>query len=193
METHNLNSPSYWVKRFQPLIPHKGKVLDLAAGSGRHAYYLLNKGYRVVAVDKNIVPLQFLTKYPAAEIEEADLENGLNYSFDGKEFDGILVSNYLHRPLLEPLLRALTPSGIFIYETFARGNEIYNRPRNPNYLLCSSELIKLVETKLQIIAYEHGIIQTEAGLRVKQRICASNTLQTSSRSDKNPDPHYLFP
>ena len=44
-------------------------------------------------------------------------------------------SNYLHRPLFAPLLAALAPEGVLLYETFARGNEAFGRPSNPDFLL----------------------------------------------------------
>ena len=44
-------------------------------------------------------------------------------------------ANYLHRPLLPLLLAALADDGVLLYETFARGNEAYGRPSNPDFLL----------------------------------------------------------
>jgi SAM-dependent methyltransferase len=56
----------------------------------------------------------------------------------GDDYDGIIVTNYLHRPLLPAIARALAPGGVLIYETFARGNERFGRPRNPDFLLGSA-------------------------------------------------------
>jgi len=39
-----ITAPSPWVKRFAPLIPAGGRVLDLACGNGRHTRYLIRTG-----------------------------------------------------------------------------------------------------------------------------------------------------
>jgi hypothetical protein len=39
--------------RFCPLIAEGGRVLDLAAGSGRHSVYLAKLGFSVLAVDRD--------------------------------------------------------------------------------------------------------------------------------------------
>ena len=173
--------PSDWVLRFA----------DLVKADGRHSELFLSKGFAVTAVDIDVSDLIDNTA-TSFEVVQCDLETE-SWPFRSNYFDGIVVSNYLHRPLFPNLIASLAPNGVLIMETFAVGNEKLGRPSNPSFLLERGELLNAFSADLQIIAYEHGIIQTEAGLRVKQRICASNTLQTSSRSDKNPDPHYLFP
>ena len=49
--------------------------------------------------------------------------------------------------------------GVLLYETFARGNEAYGRPTNPDFLLQPGELIEVVRGRLQIVAYEHGYLE----------------------------------
>ena len=129
-----MESPSAWVVRFAPRIREGDIVLDLAAGSGRHARYLRKLGHRVVAVDVDVSRLADLADDEAVELVEADLENA-DWPFAGRRFDGIIVTNYLHRPLLPVLAESLTPGGVLIYETFAEGNEKYGRPSNPAFLL----------------------------------------------------------
>ena len=50
--------PSTWVRRFAPLIRPGGRVLDLAAGGGRHTRLLLDMGFAVTAVDRDVTALQ---------------------------------------------------------------------------------------------------------------------------------------
>jgi len=188
-----ISTPSPWVKRFAPLVPKGGAVLDLASGGGRHARWFLDRGHCVTAVDRDGVPLQALTNAPKATVIEADLENGGptfsgNGPLTGKTFKGIVVVNYLFRPLFDELLDALDPGGILIYETFALGNEDFARPRNPDHLLKSGELLDLVAGKLQVIAYEHGITQSAEIPGVKQRLVAVNNLGLSVRQDHQPSP-----
>ena len=47
-------TPSFWVRGFAPLIRAGGRVLDLAAGAGRHTRPLLDMGLNVTAVDRDI-------------------------------------------------------------------------------------------------------------------------------------------
>ena len=186
--------PSPWVRRFAGLIPATGPVLDLAAGNGRHARHLLGLGHAVVAVDRDGAALTSLADAAKARVIVADLETGrdpfqADGPLDGMAFAGIVVVNYLYRPLLPALLGALRPDGVLIYETFARGNERFTRPRNPDHLLRSGELLELAAGRLQVVAYEHGLIEAAEIPGVKQRICAVNDLGPSARDDGEPPNH----
>jgi SAM-dependent methyltransferase len=165
-----VTAPSPWVARFAPRIREGGTVLDVAAGSGRHARYLRELGFRVVAVDADTSRLADLADDAEAEIVEADLENA-GWPFEERIFDGIVVTFYLHRPLLPVLAESLAPGGVLIYETFAEGNEEYGRPRNPAFLLREGELVEAFAPKLKVIAYEHGY-EEHPRPGVRQRICA---------------------
>ena len=103
------------------------------------------------------------------------------------------MGNSLHRPLMENLLDSLEPGGLLIYETFARGNENFSRPRNPDHLLKSGELLQMVLGRLQVIAYEHGIREKSPLPGVIQRICAVNNLDQSVREDREPQVLNLEP
>ncbi|MEQ9681422.1 MAG: methyltransferase domain-containing protein [Rhodospirillales bacterium] len=189
-------TPSTWITRFAPLVamdgPAGGRVLDLAAGGGRHARHFLERGHPVTAADKDVSALADLARAARAEVVDIDLEDGSPWPFPPAAFAAIVVSNYLYRPHIEGLVGSLAPGGVLLYETFARGNEAFGRPRNPDHLLRSGELIDLVRERLQIVAYEHG--QTdEAPPGVKQRICAVNDLGLSTRDDGEPSPHSLMP
>jgi SAM-dependent methyltransferase len=165
-----LEAPSAWVVRFAPQIPAGGSVLDMACGAGRHARFLAGHGYRVLAVDIDAASLQPMNGRAGIETLAADLEGG-PWPFAGRLFDGIVVTRYLHRPLLAPLLDALAPGGVLIYETFAAGNERCGRPRNPEFLLQSGELLERVRGCLQVLAYEDLYVDTPKPAMM-QRICA---------------------
>ena len=169
---HKLNLPSSWVCRFAPLIGAGGAVLDVACGGGRHARYLAGLGYRVEATDRDSAALRELADCAGVTTLAHDLE-GAAWPYAGRQFDGIVVTNYLHRPLFSHLLAAVAPGGVLIYETFALGNERYGRPRNPEFLLNPGELLKVAHGHLEVIAYENLAVDMPRPAFV-QRMCAIN-------------------
>ena len=130
-------APSPWVVRFAPLIPAAGPVLDVACGRGRHTRFLLHLGRDVVAVDRDLAGIADLRDDPRLEAVEVDLEDGRPFPLAGRHFAAVVVTNYLHRPILDDLVAAVGPGGLLLYETFASGNEAVGRPSNPAYLLAA--------------------------------------------------------
>jgi len=169
---------SAWVVRFAPQIRAGGRVLDLACGAGRHARFLAGRGYQVLAVDIDATALQSMDGYAGIETLAADLEGG-PWPLAGRRFDGIVVTRYLHRPLLRPLLDALAPGGALIYETFAAGNERFGRPRNPEFLLQPGELLEWVRGRLRVLAFEDVYVESPKPAMM-QRICAVQSLRENS-------------
>ena len=165
-----LNPPSSWVERFLGLIRPGGLVLDLAAGTGRHVRLLRRRGYAVRAVDRDISALRPL-EGEGCELREIDLETGAPWPLGGG-YDGIVVANYLYRPLLPALTGALAPEGVLIYETFMAGNERFGRPRNPEFLLRPGELLEAC-AGLSVVAFEQGEVAAPRPAML-QRICARN-------------------
>jgi SAM-dependent methyltransferase len=168
MLTEIQQPPSAWVRRFLPLIKPDGFVLDLAAGSGRHTRLLLDRGYAVRAVDRDVRALLPFAG-PRCEIREIDLEAGEGWRL-GDGYDGVVVTNYLHRALLPAIAGALALGGAVIYETFALGNERFGRPRNPDFLLRPGELLQAFAA-LTIVAFEQGEVARPRPA-VVQRIAA---------------------
>ena len=167
--------PSPWVCRFAGLVPtdgpSRGAVLDVAAGSGRHSRVFLARGHRVVALDRDTHALVRLSPGDDLEMVTADLESGNAWPLPGRRFAGVVVTNYLHRPLFPALLDALEPGGILIYETFAVGNARFGKPSNPDFLLQPGELLEIVRGHLRVIAYEDVEI-AEPRPAMVQRIAA---------------------
>ena len=161
---------SAWVARWAPLIRPGGAVLDVACGSGRHARWLARLGFEVDAVDRD--PGLFPDPPGGVRLLAADLEEG-PWPYPGRKFDGIVVANYLHRPLLPVLVEALEPGGMLIYETFAQGNERFGKPSNPAFLLAPGELLEAVHGRLRVIAFEDLTVDEPRPAAV-QRIAARN-------------------
>lgn len=192
-----LERPSAWVARFAPLIP-AGLVLDLACGSGRHARLIASIANPVLAVDRNasalaqiaaqgepnITPLQIDLEQPdAAQAQPA-------WPLQPGRYSGIVVTNYLHRPLFPALIASLAEGGVLIYETFAAGNERYGKPSSPAFLLQTGELLqRLAEAPgvaaaapaLRVIAFEDGYTALPRPAMV-QRICVLRGQPSSDAS-----------
>jgi SAM-dependent methyltransferase len=163
--------PSPWVVRFAGLVSSGGDVLDVACGSGRHTRLFLERGHRVVAIDRDLSGLADLAGHPRLETVEADLEGEGPFPLEGRLFAGVVVANYLHRPLLPSLVAAVDADGLFVYETFAAGNERFGRPRNPDFLLRPGELLEAVRGRLRVIAYEDVVVDRPSPAAI-QRVFA---------------------
>jgi SAM-dependent methyltransferase len=153
------------------LVAPGGRILDLAAGGGRHARYFKGLGYKIAALDRDVSGLRDLAD-TGVEILAADLEDGSPWPLGTRVFDGIVVTNYLHRPLLPHLAGALAPGGVLIYETFGVGNERFGRPSNPDFLLRPGELLAFAAARgMQVLAYECGEV-AEPRRAITQRMVA---------------------
>ena len=164
-------APSHWILRWRTLIAPHARILDLACGSGRHMRALIEAGHAVTGVDRDISGIADLAGRPNAEIVAADLEDGSPWPLGERRFGAVLVANYLHRPLFDTLLAALSPGGALLYETFAAGNERYGKPSNPDFLLRDGELLDIARGRLFVVAYEAVELQRPRRA-VVQRIAA---------------------
>jgi SAM-dependent methyltransferase len=157
--------------RWAHLIKARGTVLDLACGSGRHARWFAARGHGVTAVDRDPEAIAALGEVAGVTALAADLEGGHPWPLPGRHFDGIVVTNYLHRPLFGPILESLAEGGVLIYETFAAGNERLGRPSNPEFLLKQGELLDAFGKALSVVAFEQGRAERPKSAMI-QRLCA---------------------
>jgi SAM-dependent methyltransferase len=158
--------PSNWLRRWEPLLPAGGSVLDVACGSGRHVRWLAAKGFAVTGVDRDAAALEPLRHI--AEVIVADIEEG-PWPLAGRRFDAVLVTNYLWRPLLPVLRESLASGGLLLYETFADGQQSVGRPSRADFLLQPGELLNAF-AGLRVIAFEDGFLDHPP--RFVQRIAA---------------------
>lgn len=165
-------APSPWIERFAAMVP-AGPVLDVAAGGGRHARLFQARGHAVIAVDRDAEAMRALAA-TGIEAIAADLETGAPPPFAGRRFAAVIVTNYLHRPLLAALVAAVAPGGLLLCETFARGNERFGKPSNPDFLLRPGELLDAVRGVLRVLAYEDLELEVPRPAMV-QRIAARAT------------------
>jgi hypothetical protein len=136
---------------------------------------LAERGYRVEAVDRDVAALaEISAKNPDIVTRLADLEGG-PWPYHGRAFDGIVVTNYLYRPLLPMLLNALDVDGVLIYETFMVGNERFGKPSNPAFLLRPGELLEVMRKRMTVVAFEQGEVDAPRPA-VVQRLCATRCM-----------------
>jgi SAM-dependent methyltransferase len=150
------------------LVPPGATVVDVAAGGGRHSLFFAGRGHRVTAVDRDTAAL---AGHADLEVVVADLEDGSPWPLTGRSFGAVVVTNYLHRPLMTTLLDALQPGGILLYETFMEGNERFGKPSRPDFLLKDGELLELARGRLSVVAYEARLV-SEPRLAMVQRLAA---------------------
>ena len=174
---HGLEPASIWVQRWSHLIKPQGVVLDVACGQGRHAHWFYQRNHALALVDVRQDAIDSIAKIipmPSDRCEAvvADIENG-PWPFAGRQFDAVVVTNYLWRALIPTLLDSLAPGGVLIYETFTQGNETVGKPSRQDFLLRTGELLQVCNS-LRIVAFEDGFHAGPEGQspRFVQRIAA---------------------
>ena len=114
---------SYLYKRFLPLLPDGGRILDLGCGSGRDSRYFLKQGYQVTAIDGSAELCRLASQYIGREVLCMDFGN---LAFENR-FDGVWAcASLLHVPrdsikdILARIHRALACGGV-LYASFKAG------------------------------------------------------------------------
>lgn len=162
--------PSPWIVKYAPLINKKGRVLDLACGNGRHAMWFAKHDFYVDAMDCDAQVVSNMEGINNINVMIVDVEAS-NWPQSDQRYDGLVVSRYLYRPLLQTLATMLNPGGVLIYETYMVGNERYGKPSNPDFLLRQNELFEAYSPLLNIVSFEQGEEEMPRPV-VMQRICA---------------------
>ncbi|MFT3814465.1 MAG: class I SAM-dependent methyltransferase [Acidovorax sp.] len=157
---------SAWIQRWSHLVPAGGAVLDVACGPGRHMRWFSDRNHPVTGVDRAQAAIESVATWGKAI--QADIESG-PWPLAGRQFAGVVVTNYLWRPLLPAIAHSVAPGGVLLYETFAQGNETVGKPSRPDFLLAPGELLRAC-AGLRVVAYEDGFLDHPA--RFVQRIAA---------------------
>jgi SAM-dependent methyltransferase len=142
------------------------RVLDLACGNGRNGLLLASRGWRVCFADRDQEKLtgiasQAVFAESGSELWQVDLEVPGTEPLADRQFDAIVVFNYLHRPLMPALRSALRPGGLLMYETFTEAQREFGRPRNPDFLLKAGELRSYFQD-WQILHSEETVLSSPA-------------------------------
>jgi len=174
-----INSPSPLLNTYLDDIKNvmsNEPVLDLASGSGRNGLYLINKNIPVMFSDIRNEALaetkEHITsdKTHLATFWQVDFEQGID-ELDGKQFSGVLIFRYLHRPLFKSIKQAILPGGFLIYETFTSEQAEFGRPKNPDFLLTKGELLTQFKG-WKILHHFEGIIDNNGSKQAIAQIVA---------------------
>lgn len=102
-------------------LPTEGRVLDVAAGTGRVAIAIAGAGYRVVAVDRSQEMLRILRGKVTAEPIAVVAAAAASLPFDNRAFDAVLIARLLYltpdwQQILTEGLRLLAAGGYLLHE-----------------------------------------------------------------------------
>ena len=142
-----------------PAFPHGGHALDLAAGVGRHAIYLAERGWQVTLVDVSPQALALAqTEAKARGVSIAcRAEDLTEWPLPASAFDLVLNLLYLERGLFAQIEHALKPGGILVFKTYTREQlRLGGGPTHPMHLLESNELLRAFSS-LQILHYHESV------------------------------------
>jgi len=173
-ETAESRAPSAWVlAQCLALVPADAVVVDVAAGLGRHAVALAERGRRVVALDfvedAVVVARRRATWGVSGEVW-ALVADASALPFADGSVDAILTVNFLDRALFPTFARLLRPGGRLVVETYTRRHADLvaegraRAPRNPAYMLEPGELPRLV-APLRVVAQREALVKDDAGER----------------------------
>lgn len=137
----------------------KGRVLDVAMGSGRNAVYLAKVGFEVEGVDisaEAVDSARRLAQENSVSIlaQVGDLVK--NFCIAADSYDDIVCFDYLRRSLIPQIKAGLKTNGIVVYETFIVDQAKFGRPRNPEFLLKHNELLEMFRD-FRCLRYREGI------------------------------------
>ena len=155
-----LFQPSGFLIEIMDLLP-RGRVLDIAMGSGRNAFYLAKMGFSVEGVEISHGTIEEALAHAREEgvtlqARVADLETMPH--FEEGAYDLVICFNYLQRSLMPCIKEWLKPGGMLVYETFIVDHAQFGRPRNPAHLLRHNELLRIFRD-FRVLRYREGIFE----------------------------------
>jgi 2-polyprenyl-3-methyl-5-hydroxy-6-metoxy-1,4-benzoquinol methylase len=153
--------PNPFLRRHIHLLP-KGKALDIAAGEGRNAVYLAEKGFEVDAVDiseRGLKKAQKLASGKGVHIKTfiVDLDQ---YEIEKEQYDLITNFYFLKRRLIPRIKKGIKKGGRVIFETYLLEHRTLGTggPKQTKYFLKPNELLRHFKD-FRILIYREGVFR----------------------------------
>ncbi|MGA9523661.1 MAG: class I SAM-dependent methyltransferase [Myxococcaceae bacterium] len=179
-ESPGTGAPSTFLTSLDELLPRRGRVLDVAGGTGRHALWLARRGLDVTLADLSDAGLAIAAGEAEREglpltTVQVDLERS---PLPRGPWDVILCFNFLHRPLFEAFARELAHGGYLVVEHPTRSNLLRHERPSARHLLEDGELRGLMDSPapgivLELVRCDEG--WTESGRHEARGLARART------------------
>jgi SAM-dependent methyltransferase len=172
-----VNANRFLVAEAANLLP--GRALDLAAGEGRNAVWLAERGWAVRAIDFSDVAIEKGKRLAAARQVAAKIDFQIvdlrGYEPEVHHFD-LVALMYLQIPRAErePIFiqaaRAVAPGGTFLLVAHDSANLLhgYGGPQQPDVLYTAEQVVNALGGELEIekAAPVKRLVETDDGTKV---------------------------
>jgi SAM-dependent methyltransferase len=172
-----VNANRFLVAEAANLLP--GRALDLAAGEGRNAVWLAERGWAVRAIDFSDVAIEKGKRLAAARQVAAKVDFQIvdlrGYEPEVHHFD-LVALMYLQIPRAErePIFiqaaRAVAPGGTFLLVAHDSANLLhgYGGPQQPDVLYTAEQVVNALGGELEIekAAPVKRLVETDDGTKV---------------------------
>ena len=138
--------PSPVLRAYEPSLPD-GRALDVAAGTGRNAVFLADRGYEVDALDASAEGLR-IVRERAAERGTADRIETIRgdvstYGFPSEAYDLVTMTFFHTLDRFADLIEALRPGGYLFVEGHLRSAEPSpSGPSDDRHRFAANELLR---------------------------------------------------
>lgn len=155
-----------------------GHALDLACGTGRHAIFLAERGWRVTAIDASSVGIELAKETARGRGVEvdwrvADMESE-RFEIEAGAYDLVGVFYYLQRSLFPQIRAGVRAGGIVVAAIQMIDESPDVKPMNPEFLLQPGEL-RTEFDDWEILHYYEGTPTEEGHRRRSAEIVAKKT------------------
>jgi SAM-dependent methyltransferase len=168
---------STYERHVAPSFPNAGVALDLAAGLGRHALWLADRGWQVSAVDISSVAIGKLSQAAGRLNVKMKFFTGdaAECKFERELFDLIVLYYHFDRSLFPKIVSALNPGGLFLCKMPVNwGTEIALARANMK-LLYQDEIVSLLPG-LQVIDHHERPVRDRGVVEIAARKPSANRL-----------------
>jgi SAM-dependent methyltransferase len=153
--------PSPFLSALDGILPRRGRALDVAGGSGRHALWLARRGLDVTLADVSDVALERAAQAARAEgLSLATVQVDLTAApLLAGPWNVVVCTYFLHRPLFESFAAELAPGGLLVAAHATRSNLARHPRPGPDHVLEDGELRDLVRG-LDVLHFEEGWLES---------------------------------